>query len=270
MSKTSFIVALVCSMGTTGAFAADTLKFVDPGTNIWWNSYISVYVSPYTATDITQGKSFSLYCVDFNHDIETNTVWTADVVPLTPAYASNLYYSGNVPATWGEYNVNLVSNSGFGTISMSLSGPPSNPTPFNRYLEAAYLFTQSQTAQADAAAHPGNAAADLILQQQYNIAAWTLFISQPPENIPAFVSAINSSNYGNAVYNDVQAAQTAVASGAFTGAGWYAVTPDPKTGTNLTQEFLTYRPVPEPAAVLLFGTFVGLLALIRTRRNQHA
>jgi hypothetical protein len=131
--------------------------------------------------------------------------------------------------------------------------------------------------QQDAITNPGNAAIDAEKERELNVAAWTLFISHPPADINAFTNAINNSHYGTAVYNYLQGANAAVAGG-YTAAHWYAVTPDPQTGNNALQEFLTYIPpnghivptVPEPAALVLLGTIVGILSLKTYRRKQRA
>ncbi|HET8654075.1 MAG TPA: PEP-CTERM sorting domain-containing protein [Longimicrobiaceae bacterium] len=44
------------------------------------------YVGPYSAALTSNvGQSFSVYCVDFLNDISMNTVWTANVDPITTA-----------------------------------------------------------------------------------------------------------------------------------------------------------------------------------------
>ena len=103
------------------------------------------------------------------------------------------------------------------------------------------------------------------LQDEFAAAEWLIFVSST--NAPGLISAINDSgsSFATAVYNDLVSAQTAVADG-FNGAGWDVIVPnDPSS----MQEFMVDT-VPEPSAIILLGTIVGLLGLAQFRRRVKA
>jgi hypothetical protein len=245
-----------------------------------------VYVSPYTATDTetTPPTTLTIYCLDWNHNIDSGQNWTADFLSLDPTNpdANLLYYYGANTA----YDLGQTSpGSGSDTLT---SASVDTTVMYDRYLEAAWLFTQIQNL---GNLGPGNA----TTQDELNVAAWTLFLDANPPitggtDAGAFAADINAlgASFANDVYNDLQCAEahvqgfsdtangcTATGAADFAGAGWYAVTPDPQTGSNLTQEFLTYLPngpppVPEPQAIVLFGTLVAILGASRYRRQKRA
>jgi hypothetical protein len=293
-SKTLGVLALLLA-GSAGSALAD-LDHVDMVFNgvvntsaTWAGPGETVYVSPYTATDTDTNPvtPITIYCLDWNHNIDFGQQWTADFLSLDPTNpdASELYYYNSTTA----YQLDAGGN---------LDQVSENSTQmYDRYLEAAWLFTQIQNLGPLGA---GNVTA----QDELNVAAWTLFLDASPvagsnpagnTSTTEFAADIASTSPGFAlaVYYDLQCAIAHVTGGTdtsngctktagaadFNGAGWYAVTPDPKNSPNqVTQEFLTddpsfvpnVEPVPEPQAFALFGTLVGILGASRYRRQKRA
>ena len=231
----------------------------------WAGPGETVYVSPYTATDTDNSTSITVYCLDWNHNIGFGQDWTADFISLvsTNPDLSNLYY----------YNSTTAYQLGQSPSGDTLTSVTVDQTEmYDRYLEAAWLFTQIQNLGT-----PNSTNART--EEELNVAAWTLFLDASPvaggagtTSLSDFAADINTSTtFPNAVYNDLLNAQAAVLTGGYTAPGWYVITPDPKSGDNLTQEFLAYDPdpVPEPQAILLFGTLVGILGVTRYRRRKR-
>lgn len=146
------------------------------------------------------------------------------------------------------------------------------PTPFNRYLEAAWLDEQWRNADLN---HTGTT----DMQSKLAAAMWTLFVDTG--HVGGLIGAINSSQFGSSVYSYLQAAQTAVAGG-YNAAGWDVIVPVGQTrdGQGM-QEFLVYGfsgdrvtnsvpplgTVPEPSAVILLGTVLGYVGF-RSRKAK--
>src|SRR5580765_8079415 len=129
MIKTSFGVALASVLLLSGNAFADQFVFLSPG-SVTWNG---VYVNPYVAKDNTQPQgNLTIYCDDWNTDFSGNPTWNADVYTLTAGNVSHFKYGNTTP----NYNVTLLANN---HLSAELSA---TPTPFNRYLEAAWLDDQ--------------------------------------------------------------------------------------------------------------------------------
>jgi hypothetical protein len=258
MWKTSFLGwALASMLILTGSASADTFTFTNAG-SVTWNG---VYVNPYSATVDQAGGTFALgtvltiYCDDWNTDFSGNPTWNANVYTLTAGNASHLKYGNTTP----NYNVTLAGNQ----LSVALS---TTPTPFNRYLEAAWLDDQWRNAI-------GTSAATADLQIKLAAAVWTLFVDAAHVGSPltdpnsGLIGAINNSGYATDVYNYLQEAQTAVTTGGYTAADWDVIVPDAGNGFAM-QEFLVHTP--EPSAVILLGTVVGVLGLTKFRRKRQA
>jgi hypothetical protein len=96
-------------------------------------------------------------------------------------------------------------------------------------------------------------------QDEYAAANWLLFVNSA--NIGGLLGAINGSGSGfaTAVYNDLSNAQSIVSADGFNPVNWDVIVPA-NSNSFAMQEFLM-DPVPEPSAVILFGTVVGLLGL---------
>jgi hypothetical protein len=238
---------------------ADSFTFTSPG-NITWNG---VYVNPYSARDNTQMQNLTIYCDDWNTDFSGTPNWNANVYALTAGNASNFKYGNTTP----NYNVSLIAGN---QLSAALSA---TPTPFNRYLEAAWLDDQWRNQLL--LPNP-----DTTIQKKLAAAVWTLFVDSAHVGSPlsdptsGLIGAINTSGYATDVYNYLQAAQTAVAGG-YTAAGWdVIVAVGPNSNGEQMQEFLVRGfsgdTVPEPNAVILLGTLVGFLALTKFRHKLFA
>ena len=248
MWKTSFLGwALASMLILTGSASADTFAFTSAG-SVTWNG---VYVNPYQANDTTQTQHnpLTIYCDDWNTDFSGNPTWNATVYSLTAVNEPNFKYAK--PAS--DYNVTLAGNQ----LSVALS---TTPTPFNRYLEAAWLDEQWLDAVTQGTATD---------QMQIKLAAavWTLFVD--PTHVGGLIDTINSSGYAAAVNDYLVAAKDQVDNHGYTAAGWDVIVP---VGNNSNggpmQEFLV--DAPEPSAVILLGTVVGVLGLTKFRRKRRA
>jgi hypothetical protein len=246
MTRYSYIVAFaVLLVFASGAFA-DEMTFSNPGTNIWWNGVVNVYVNPYTGLDDHNGQTLSLYCDDWNTDFSGNPTWNASVQSLNSSNVASFLF-GNVTYETGPgdptvYDFTLDPSNHIQATTYTAS---SFPGAFDLYLEVAVLFDGIQKTT------------DPIKQQELSAAAWSLFVNS--SNVGTLVAAINNSGstFAPDVANDLTAAAATVASqGAAIASGWEVVTPKPGSSTDLypMQEFLTDPPpVPEPASILLLG-----------------
>jgi hypothetical protein len=257
MSRTSFASALVVLLITASGAFAESFSFTGPG-NVTWNG---VYVNPYTARDNTQKQDLTIYCDDWNTDFSGNPDWNANVYALTLSNQSFFRYGTTTP------NYNLILNNNQLTAALSAT-----PPAFDRYLEAAWLDEQAMNELKKA--NPSSA-----IQKELAAAGWTLFVDRG--HVDGLIGGINSSGstFVNAVYGYLQEAEAAVTDSQtpYTAAGWDVIVP---VGNNSyggpMQEFLTYsapRPdavTPEPSAVILLSTLVGLLSLVTFRRKRQA
>ena len=233
-----------------GTAFADQFYFASPGTVVW----NGVYVNPYQADDNTQpaNNPLTIYCDDWNTEFSGNPTWNAYVYKLTPGNVSQFKF-GEITTAEG---VSLL-NTG-----LLQSFQYSNPNVYDLYLEATYLDSELQ---ADLASHPANN----TVQEELAAANWLLFVNSA--NVAGLVGTINNSGsvFATAVYNDLSNAQSVVTGGGFNGADWDVIVP----GNNSfpMQEFLMDPlPTPEPGAVVLLGSVVGLLGLIELRRRRKA
>src|ERR1017187_717417 len=262
MWKTSFLGwALASMLILTGSAFADSFTFTSPG-SVTWNG---VYVNPYQANDNTQTQHnpLTIYCDDWNTDFSGNPTWNATVYSLNASNVTNFKYG----KTTADYNVTVNS-------SHTLLYPSSAiPTALTRYLEAAYLDQQweNELLSTDPS--------DLKTTRQKELAAavWTLFVDS--NHVAGLIGAINGSvdTIGGATYyyaDDVaqylaQAQAAALPNGTFAAADWDVIVPEGLTldGQHM-QEFLVHAP--EPSAVILLGTVVGVLGLTKFRRKRQA
>jgi hypothetical protein len=291
-SKTLGVLTLLLAGSASSALADQinvpmTFNGVLDGAT-WTGPGETVYVSPYTSTDTATSTPITIYCLDYNHEIDPPATWTADFLSLNMANITTLYYGPSTSAP-------TVTDSS-GQDSLSTSTGLNTTVMLERYLEAAYLFQQILNLKLNVSTN--DTSAHEKLQSELNVAAWTLFLDASPAaggatytttSLADFEKCINedlcnASNpdtaFANAVYDDLQDAQTAVLGG-YAAPGWYAVTPYNKTpgSGDVTQEFLAYDltetsnqdpVVPEPQAILLFGTLVGILGASRYRRQKRA
>ena len=249
MWKTSFLGwALASMLILTGSASADSFAFTSAG-SVTWNG---VYVNPYQANDNTQTQHnpLTIYCDDWNTDFSGYPTWNATVYSLTAGNAPNFKYGTTTP----NYNVALDTVNNILSVTSSLT-----PTPFNRYLEAAWLDDQWRNVI-------GTSAATADTQIKLAAAVWTLFVD--PTHVGGLIGAINnSSGYATDVYKYLQDAQTAVTTDKYTAAGWDVIVPD-ASNVFAMQEFLVHAP--EPSAVILLGTVIGYLGVTKFRRKRQA
>ena len=255
MWKTSFLGwALASMLILTGSASADSFTFTSAG-SVTWNG---VYVNPYQANDNTQTQHnpLTIYCDDWNTDFSGNPTWNATVYSLNAVNEPNFKYANPT----SDYIIGLNS----GHLSATLETSPPAWSPLQRYLEAAWLDDQWRNAI-------GTSAATADLQIKLAAAVWTLFVDDAHVGSPltdpnsGLIGAINNSGYATDVYNYLQEAQTAVTTGRYTAAGWDVIVPD---AAFPMQEFLVHAP--EPSAVILLGTVVGVLGLTKFRRKRQA
>lgn len=265
-----FKLARLLSHGFLGSLAliaagpawADAIQWDNAIGPAWNNAY---WVSPYKVTDQSNGQDILIYCLDFNHDIAPPNNWVANLNLLSPSNLSHFQYGGSY-----------------------LNPPIPAPTdPYNRYLEAAWLFTN----MIDSGADQQNAIAS-------QVAAWLLFVDQshigsytvPGQGLEGQIAATTGSysftdyvggqgvsgqltTFTDAVNQALTASQNAVLQGGWTAAdNWAVVTADPSwvngsNGGTPVQEFLT--PVPEPSSIRYMGTLLLAAGLI-FRKNRTA
>jgi len=244
LSGVSIALTFATLLMVSGSALADQFTFTSPGTVTW----DGVYVNPYQATDNTQPQNnpLTIYCDDWNTEFSGNPTWSADVYALTAGNVQYLKYGGITSAE----AVTIAS----GVLSASAY---SNPKVYDLYLEAAYLDSKLE---AVLASKPVNT----TLQEEYAAANWLLFVNSA--NVGGLIGAINGSGtaFATAVYNDLASAQTIVNANGFNPAGWDVIVPA-NSNSFAMQEFLV-DPVPEPRAVILFGTVIWLLGLLEFRR----
>ena len=264
MWKTSFLGwALASMLILTGSAFADSFTFTSPG-SVTWNG---VYVNPYSATVDQAGGTFAkgtvltIYCDDWNTDFSGNPTWNATVYALTLGNTTNFKYGKTTP----DFNVTL--DTAHNTLGIT-SDPVTIPAgSFNRYLEAAYLDQQweNELLSTDLSA------LKTTRQKELAAAVWTLFVDS--NHVAGLIGAINGSvdtigtttyYYADDVAQYLAQAQTAV-TGGYLAAGWDVIVPD---AAFPMQEFLVHAP--EPSAVILLGTVVGVLGLTKFRRKRQA
>jgi hypothetical protein len=262
----------------------------------WGNTYAqnwnNIGTGPYSAQGSGANANITIFCLDFNDEIGPPYNWNATVrnlnssnVQTAAQYGGNynnlLNSAYNVP---GQQAPNQISGYPFTFVTDNTGNAYSvdltdSSDAYTRYLEAAWLFSELETAG-------GTSQVGLVAQ----VAAWDLFVNAANE--PLLASDIQVTNglgnvfsfagvtgldFQQAVDYALTAAQTAVVTDHFDGAGWTLVTADPTwvegAGNGIpAQEFLSPNavpPVPEPGAMVLLATAVGLIGLGKLRRKHR-
>lgn len=227
--KNIILIFSILALAAGSAFGGtDTVVFVDGGSNIGSNYYLSPYTGTITPTG-GQTSTVALYCDDFNDEATNGQTWSAYV---TSVLSSNL------------------SNTLFGTTNPNPTGPTGNTL----YEEMAYLATQIQSNFAT-----NNLGAIEAIQD----AMWVLTDSpsNPNNPVPNYNNGTVTTWLSLAATDVTNYQQTG--NSAINYANWYVLT-DTNT-TNPHQEFLFYaadsqlHQTPEPATMALAGC--GLLAV---------
>ena len=263
---------------------ADDLSFVNSS---WTQVWANFGTSPYQAVDKTQSDQvIHIFCLDFNDEIAPPYDWQANIRPLDQANVTSYTQFG------GNYGFGITPDAD--NASFAFTQDPLGSADWNsayiRYLEVAWLFSNIE------AGVKGLDAQTEIISQ---VAAWELFVEA--KNMPGLQNLIigtgNSWTFTNYQYSPnyltapgtltgtaglsfedavdeaLYAAQNAIvhnwANSQYFGT-WDIVTADPAWVTSYgmpAQEFLTYdAPVPEPAAVFLFGAvLVGVAISVRRK-----
>ena len=293
-----------------GAAFGDDLVWTSAGSNVW-SIY---YVSPYQAQDKSLGEQLNLFCLDYNHDIAPPNEWNANLNPLVAsgnasANLSKFQFGGSYPNVLppGTTNANAFAfqSETYTNNASTVTADLTTSASFDRYLEAAWLFTQIENAIAEAASQtpPISQAQLFSIEQIYQVAAWRIFADSGPSNQSnnSHLGDLNMRigqtagryTFNNLMgfwvrndalangYNDFQFAVDTVLGSAeiavknnnwLPTTSWDVVTADKdwvqanNSGVPL-QEFLTPTPAPEPAAAVLFGTVLVLIG-VKTRRKR--
>ena len=239
-----------------------------------WNgvngtAWAGFYTSPYFATDTNTGAKLTIFCLDYNHEIAPPTEWRADLNTLSPANQSAYLYGGSYPL------INPATT--FAFTGDNLGSVTTDAQRYQRYVEAAWLFTNLLDAQA---AHDTNG---MIISQ---VAAWHLFVDTAhiadlqgrtsgtggSYHFTNYVGGGSTSpeSFQQAVDDAIKSAQSAVVTSSWSpGLDWTVITSDPAWSRSqgfIAQEFLTHAP--EPTTVVLFGTLLAGIGISFRFRRQ--
>lgn len=239
-ARTSTLITIVSLMACGCAFA-DQFQFDSPGSNVW----NGVYVNPYYAHK-TPGvvNTLQIYCDDWNTDFSGNPSWDANVYSLNQGNVQYFKFGKITTA----YDISET-----GHVLTYTPVPVSSLDIYHRYLEVAWLDDKIEHSASD------------NTKRELSAAMWTLFVD--PAHVTSLIdNGINQSGdtFVDDVFLDLTNAHTAALGNKYV--NWDVIVPT--TGV-IMQEFLVPgAPVPEPGAVVLLGSMVGILAFTKFRRKR--
>lgn len=291
---TRLLLTLTLALAAIGTASADEFT--------WGNTYAQAWqgfgTSPYSATDTATGKSITLFCLDFNDDIGPPFTWDANVRTLNSNNVTQqAQYGGNynnllnqaygpshsglpAPHQITATPFNFVTDDAGGGYKVDLT---QSPDAYSRYLEAAWLFSELEAAgvHSKIALVAQAAAWDLLVDPWHRSELDNAIANTNSNgNIYGFQDlvggsgkpAVSAINFRQAVDYMLSAAQqSVVVNKTFTGAGWSIVTADPgwvesASGKTIpAQEFLSPASAPEPSAIILLATVIGMAGFLKRR-----
>jgi hypothetical protein len=215
----------------SGSALADHLEWVGPDNGAYWGaSGVNYYVSPYKAHDTSQPPA------------PNGVLLTIYCVDFNHEIAPPFEWDANIYALTQD---NVTNHSQYGD--------------FAKYQEAAWLFEHANTLSVQS----GQTG-----QKVAQVAVWTLFARNDASG--NHLTQLNNLIAGSGYTASVQSALTSASNATPTGT-WSLVTGG--QGADF-QEFITNRgpfdlgSVPEPGALVLFGTVIGILAPVCYRRRR--
>src|SRR5262249_35417449 len=131
----TLLCILLFSATFTTALADDDLVWNGANGTAW----SGFYTSPYFATDITTGAGLTIFFLDYNHEIGPPTEWHADLNALSPSNLGSYLYGNSYPF------INPATS--FAFTGDGLGGVTTDAQRYQRYVEAAWLFTNLIGAQ---------------------------------------------------------------------------------------------------------------------------
>ena len=265
------MLLLLAVFAWTGVLLADNLDFTVNGSPYDATGFGGYYyISPYYAHDNTTGNNLTMFCLDFDHEINTPENYDANIHAIP---GSSTSFSGVA----NQFQFGAVTDlSNFADTYGVLTGA----SIYQRY-EAAVWLVSHEMAELNALGGAAvNSFAGHQIRAKYQYAAWELFVYQGSDSamLASSLAAVGANAYGSSfgadVGSELTAAITAAKNGAVSLVGWAVVSPVPVGQPNSLQEFLSpvssadVAPVPEPSAILMLGTVGLAIGALLFRRRQ--